>query len=333
MKKIKIYAKNGYFNAENIIQQPYNFIFITGARGTGKTFSSIKFLVEKRKPFIYLRRTQDESDLQASELTSSITKVLNDMHLDFKFGKINKKVGCIYIDEKPLIYTCALSTFASIRGINFDSIQYAIYDEFITEPHVRTFKAEGLALMNFYESVNRNRELEGKKALKLIGLSNSLNIANDIFMQFDLIAPAEALIDHHEEVYTRGGILLIVMQDSPISKMKSETALYLNSGEEYARMAIKNEFILNDFTYVKKLDLRAYVPYCIIGDLTVYKSKSKHEYYCSFSKGQCKKKFTTSIADLERLKRSEWRLYGRYLDGYIRFDSYKAVALFEKYFK
>ena len=330
---MKIYAKNGYFNAKNIIEQPYQFIFVTGARGTGKTFSTLKYLIENRKPFILLRRTQDESDLQASPLTSSITKVLNYLKINYKFKKINKKVGCIYIDDKPMIYTCALSTFASIRGINFDDINYAVYDEFISEPHVRTFKAEGLALMNFYESVNRNRELEGKKALKLIGLSNSLNIANDIFMQFDLVTPAEQLIDKHDEIYTRGSILLIVMQDSPISKQKADTVLYQNSGEEYAKMAIKNEFILNDFSYVKKLDIRAYTPHLIIGDLTIYKSKSKHEYYCSFSKGQCKRKYGTSISDLERLKRAEWRLYTRYLDGYMRFDSYKAVALFEKYFK
>ena len=330
---MKLYDKIGYFNAKSIIESGYHFIFVTGARGTGKTFSSLKYLIEKRKPFIYLRRTQDESDLQANENTSSLTKVLRYCKCDFTFGKLSKKVGCVYMDGKPLIYTCALSTFASIRGINFDNIDYAIYDEFICEPHVRSFKAEGLALMNFYESVNRNRELEGDEALRLICLSNSLNIANDTFMEFNLVSPAEALAESGNEIYTNNDILLIVMHNSPISKKKAETKLYSNASEEFHKMAIENKFILNDFTYVGKRNLRDYQILFQVGDLYFYKHKSNNEYYCTFTKATTKRIYSNGLADLERFRRAEWKYYARYLDGYVKFDSYKAIALFEKYFK
>lgn len=331
---MKLFDKKGYFNAKEVIESKYNFIFVTGARGIGKTYSTLLYLINKGEPFIYLRRTQDESDLQANENTSSITKVLHACKCDYKFTKLSKKVGCIYVNDEPLIYTCALSTFASIRGINFDNVNYAIYDEFITEPHVRTFKAEGLALTNFYESVNRNREFEeDKPPLKLICLSNSLNIANDIFMEFDLISDAERLTSTGAEVFTRNSTLLIIIQNSPISKKKAKTSLYNNASEEYARMAIKNEFILNDFTYVKKVYIKEYSCILNIGDLYLYKHKSRNEYYCTFIKANTKRKYKTSISDLERFQRAEWKYYIRYLDGYIRFDSYKAIALFEKYFK
>lgn len=333
MKNLKLYDKEGWFNAKDVINSGYAFIFCTGARGIGKTYSTLQYLINNRKPFIYLRRTQDEADLQANEGTSSITKVLNANKLEYRFTKLTKKVGCIIVEGIPLIYTCALSTFSSIRGINFDNVKYAVYDEFISEPHVRTFRAEGLALMNFYESVNRNRELEGDKPLVLIGLSNSLNIANDIFMEFDLVTEAEQLTTSGIEVFTRNNTMLIILQESPISKKKASTTLYTNASEQYARMAISNKFILNDFTYVRKRNLKEYTIVLNVGDLYLYKHKTRNEYYCTFTKATTKRKYTTGLSDLERFKRAEWRYYARYLDGFITFDSYKAVALFEKYYK
>lgn len=330
---MKLYDNNGWMNAKTIIESKHNFIFITGARGIGKTYSTLLYLIQNKKRFIYLRRTQDESDLQANENTSSITKVMHACGLNFKFGKLSKKVGVITVDDTPIIYTCALSTFASIRGVNFDGVDYAVFDEFISEPHVRNFKAEGLALMNFYESVNRNRELENKKPLKLICLSNSLNLANDTFMEFDLISDAERLTTTHVEEYSRGDILLLILQNSPISKLKEKTTLYNNASEEYSRMAIKNEFILNDFSYIKKQNLKEFNVVLCVGDLTLYSHKSRNEYYVTFTKSNTKRKYTNSINDLERFKRAEYKYYVKYLDGMIRFDSYKAVVLFEKYYK
>ena len=328
-----IYSKNGYFNARDIIRSGYNFIFITGARGTGKTYSTLKYLIENSIPFIYLRRTQNESDLQANPTTSSLTKILMASKVDYDFKKLSGKVGVILVNEKPLIYTCALSTFSTIRGIDFLGVEVAVYDEFIPEAHVRSFKAEGMALNNFYESVNRNRELEGNPALKLIGLSNSLNIANDVFMTFNLVIPAELLTnDPVNEIYTEGDKMLILMKDSPISKKKKETMLYKNASDEYNAMAIDNKFILNDFTYVKKQNLKEYKILMQIGDLFIYKHKSNHYYYVTFVKAETKKIYTSSTADRERFRRAEWRYYVRYLDGYVYFDSYNALSLFEKYF-
>lgn len=331
--KIKLYDKDkGYFDAKSVIDAGYTFTFVTGARGIGKTYSVLKYLISLGKPFIYLRRTQDESDMQASILTSSLTKVLNDMSVKYKFGKLSKKIGVIDVYDTPLIYTCALSTFSTIRGVNFDEIKYIVYDEFIPEPHVRQFKAEGLALLNLYETVNRNRELEGGKAVQLIGLSNSLNIANDVFMQFDLVSDAERLTNINDEIYTRDNILLIICKNSPISKAKANTSLY-NISEEYSKMAIQNKFILNDFTYVKKRDLKAYNILFQVGDLYFYKHKSEYEWYVTFSKSTTKNIYSNTQADLERFRRAEYRYYAKYLDGYIYFDSYKAIALFEKYYK
>ena len=327
----------GYFNAEEIIRSKYYFIFVTGARGTGKTFSTIKYLVEKKANFIFLRRTQNEADLQAGDgKASDIGKVLKYVGAKYEFHQVHKNINvCTYSGGKIAI--AALSTFASIRGLDFSEYDYIVYDEFITEPHVRALKAEGFALQNLYESVNRNRELEGKKPVKLICLSNSLNIANDIFISWDLISQAEELSNAPDDqmVYTRQDTLLIIMKNSPISDLKAQTILYRNASEEFSAMALDNRFILNDFTYVSDENLKDYRILYQVGSLYAYRHKSEKLYYVTFKKAQVPREriYRATISDLQRFRRAELRHFQYYLDGFYRFQNYKCIALFEKYFK
>lgn len=334
MMKLYDETNKGYFNASEVIKNAKPFTFIVGGRAIGKTYGVIKWMIQNNKKFIYLRRTQTESDLQSSPLTSSLTKLLDRYANEYEFSKLSKNVGLIEYDNGGVIYTCALSTFATIRGINMDDVEYIVFDEFIKESHVKAIKNEGLALSNLYESINRNRELDDMKPIILICLANSMDIANDVFMEFDLVSKAEYMTTHDIEVYEENNIMLIICQHSPISKAKEKTVLYKDASEEFARMSLKNEFIMNDFTYIKKLSLQGYKIILQVGDLYLYKKKNDiREYYCTFTKSTSKNVYTTSSADLERFRRKEWRYYGRYLDGYIRFDSYKACALFEKYYK
>ena len=329
---ITLYQKDGWFNAPEVVEDPAVFIFCTGARGTGKTYGVLKYLIEQGETFIYLRRTQEESDLQGKSDTSSIQKIIDDLHLDALYGKIAKKISLITTDSGANIFCCALSTFASVRGVNFSEVKYIVYDEMIPEAHAHRIKHEGMALMNLYETVNRNRELSGEDPVKFIGLSNSLNIANDIFIEFNLISPAEQMLSSGEEIRRIGNKLLIIMQNSPISERKQKTALYQAASDDFIAMAIKNKFILNDFSYVRKRNLREYLPYIQIGDLYVYDHKSTDEFYVSFSRCETKEKYLSNTNDLRRLRREQWDLYCDYLDGYVRFENYNAVALFEKYF-
>ena len=328
---MNLYMDSGYLNVSELINDDADFIFCTGARGTGKTYGTIKYLIENQYDFIYLRRTQDESDIQRVPELSSLTKVMNDLGMEYRFSKIGKKVGICQVNDIT-IYCCGLSTFSTIRGVNFSGVDYIIYDEMIPEAHAHRIKLEGLALMNMYETVNRNRELEGSKPVKLIGLSNSLNIANDIFIEFNLISEAERLLDTGEEISRIGNMLLVIMQHSPISDRKAETALYQAASSDFKDMAIKNKFILNDFGYVRKRSVRDYRPILQIGDLYLYEHKSGDEYYVTFTKANIRDIYSSSANDLRKLRRSEWWLWLNYLDGYVRFENYRAVALFEKYF-
>lgn len=317
---------------ESIISSGYPFIFIAAARGTGKTYGALQYLYKLKEPFIHLRRTQKEADLQNKAAGSSFKAVMNDLGAEYTISSSNN-LGTVYDEEGNVIaYNMALNTFASIRGMDFSDINRVFYDEFIAEPHVRKIKAEGFSLANFYESVNRNRELEGKDPLQLICAANSVNMANDVFMYFDLVHHAEEMIRNDEEIRFLGNKLLIIPQHSPISEKKQNTALYQAVNSEFTDMAIKNKFILNDFSYVTARPVVEYRCIMQLGDLYVYEHKTQPEYYVTFQKGQTKNIYKNTYSDRAKAKKTLWKFVSYYLDGRIRFESFRCVALFERYF-
>lgn len=330
---MKLYDKKGYLNMTEIIETGYPFIFIAAARGTGKTYGGLKYFYQKKKKIIHLRRTQKESDLQNTEAGSSYKSIMNDLGESYTISSANNVGRVMDQNGNVIAFNMALNTFASVRGMDFSDIDHIFYDEFIAEPHVRKIKQEGFSLANLYESVNRNRELEGKDPLQLVCAANSVNMANDTFLYFDLITHAEQMLSKGDDFRIIGNKLLIIPQHSPISEKKKETALYKAVTSEFSDMAIKNKFILNDFSYVRKRELREYRCLLQLGDLYVYEHKNDQTFYVTFSRGETRDKYTNGYADRIRARRSLNRLVNYYLDGLVYFESFRCVALFEKYFE
>ena len=330
---MNLYLKNGYLDMKSIRETGYPFIFIAAARGTGKTYGGLLDLYRLGDPIIQLRRTQKEADLQSLYDGTSYKKIFDDIGIEYHVRK-TKDIGIVYDDtnEKEVCYNLALSTFSTIRGFDFSEIRRVFYDEFIAESHVKKMNHEGMAFANFYESVNRNRELYSNDPLQVICAANSVNMANDIFMYFDLIQHAEDLIKNQTDYKIIGNKLLIIPMHSPISEKKGRTALYQAVNSEFTDMAISNKFILNDQSYVKKRVLKEYKCRFRIGDLYFYQHKTKRHFYVTFQKGECSEEYDAGYAGLKQAQRAKWRFVSYYLDGMIYFESYRCIALFEKYF-
>lgn len=335
-KKIP-YDKNGYIDWKTLLKDRKEpFIFMTGGRGIGKSYGLLKYLIESGIRFLYLRRTEAEANIQRDRFSSQFAPILDDMGKLWSIKK-NAKIGLICVDngdgeEEEVAYIASMSTFHNLRGISMD-IEFIIYDEFVPEIHARKMAQEGIALSNVYETLNRNRELNGEKPLRLIGLSNSLNIANDIFITFNLVEWAEECMNG-AEIKTDGIKCLMLPHDSPISKKKKETALYLATSKEYARMALENEFFQNDFSLIKKVkNLGEYRAFIQVGELSIYRHKSRPEIYCRIGKSTAKRRYESSMAELAKFRNVERRLLDLYWDMHAYFESYNALALFVKYFE
>ena len=256
---------------------------VIGGRGIGKTYSALSFLLETGKKFLYLRNTDKQMSLCASAFGNPFKKVASDMDRDITM----KAAGEIYAvkeGDSLIGYGSALSTFENLRGVDLSDVEYVLFDEFI-ENRKLSFK-QGSAFMNLYETINRNRELEGRPPLICILLSNAQRLSNPILADLGLIPIIEDMI--------RTGARLritkeyyIELPESSVSEAKSGTALYrLAAGSRYADEALRNEFANDSFFNVGKKPIQEYRPVCALDGIYIYRHKSGPQWYCCRSRAE-----------------------------------------------
>ena len=334
---MNLYLKSGYIDWERLAKVPASFLFVYGGRGAGKTYGCLKYVLEHKIPFIFTRRQQQEYDMVCRDDTSPF-KVLNeDLNLDIHVRTISKNVSGIYQGDSslPIGYMTSLGAFAHIRGMDFSDVKWWIYDEFIPEPHVRPMKEEGQAWANAYETICRNRELKGEDPVKFVGLANTNNLANPLFVELELVGIVERLRKRGTNYFLipDRGIALVDTVDSPISGEKKETALYklMNKNSEYYRMSIENRFRDLDEAKPVSRNLNEYRPVVEIAEITLYRHKHERKFYCSMHHTGVCKTFTSSEIDKERCLRAfEW-IPQMYLENKIEFETYMCEVLFNRY--
>ena len=343
---MKLYDKNGYVNIPEILKHEAVFTFIYGGRGTGKTYGALREMIKGKHKFIYLRRLQAQMDIVKKDDMQPFKTLNMDEGWDIRPFPINKYISAFYEsdyndDGKPipkgdsLGLLASLSTFSNLRGVDGSDINIMILDEFIPELSERPIRDEASALFNAYETINRNRELKGKDPIKLICLANSNRIDNPIFMELNLVRKAEKIRkDGRDYIYDdKRKMLLIDLYKSKISEEKSETALYqLTKGTEFYNMAIKNAFINEERGRIKTKPIKEYRPVVSIGEITIYKHKSKKEYYCTGFRSGSPKTYGTGEKDRARFKKDYWHLWQAYMKNLIVFEEYIIEILFDKYF-
>ena len=280
----KIYTSSGWVNWDYILEQQASFISVVGARGVGKTYGVMRKLIEEQKKFIYLRRLKSQLD-QCGKLEGNPFKKLNeDMDRNIKpyssGGIITFRDG----DKNSNIISVgvALSVVANIRGIDFSDIDYIVFDEFISSDGERPIRNEFSAFLNFYETVNRNRELEGKKPVKCIMLGNANTLINPYFSAWHFMKTAVKMIIGNQMVWRSAdnSRMVILLLASPISKLKADTALYKNANSDFIQMALDNAF-RTDETNIRSEPLTEYIHMVSIGEIGIYKHKSERKYYVS----------------------------------------------------
>ena len=336
MKKLnakKLYDKNGFLDIGYIIEnstQP--FIFVCGGRGIGKSYGAYKYMLEHTLPFFCLRRTDNEAEIMANALTSQIASIAENMGTEIDFERIKKITVAKYMnDEKLCSFFGSLTTFKNFRGIDLTGAKWIIFDEFIPEIHTRKIKGEGLAFGNIYETINRNRELNGEPPVRCLFLANSFNIANDIFRFFGIVDKAEELQAGNNEIWNDESKLLIMPHNSPISDKKRNTAIYKATSQEFGDLALKNRFISNDFSRVrKKVNRKEYTGYCRVGELVILKHKTNGEMWCCTGKASCRHEYDDTIAARQQFRRERGEIWDKYVLNKMYFSSYNTQYLFER---
>ena len=280
---MSLFLDNGFVNMPRLFASRLPFIFVVGGRGTGKTYGALEYVRKQAldgKKFIYMRRTQDQVDKisqddfspfkSIDELTGTITTVQKMAGKTFSFIDAPS--------DKTMGYCFALSTFAKMRGFDASDVSTLVFDEFIPEKHERAIKNEAEAFFNAVETINRNRELTGGEPLQCVLLSNANNMGNPLFLELGLVSRATKMLGKGVDTYRdeKRGLMLVIIQNSPISEAKKQTALYkLTAGSSFQKMAIDNDFD-EQCSNLRHAPLKELRPLVGVGEITIYTHKSEN---------------------------------------------------------
>ena len=280
----KIYKKEGWINWPYIIDQGCVFTMVVGPRGVGKTYGLMNELLERREPFIYLRRLKTQIDSCGKQSGNPFKRINLDAGRNILPFSVGGNIEFREGDKAgPLVAVgVALSTVATVRGIDFSDFKYIVFDEAVAMIGEKPIKNEFDAFMNFYETANRNRELIGEKPVQVFLLGNANKLSNPYFTGWRFMKTALRMIRGNQMVFrtpdnTR---MMIMLQNSPISKRKAETAAYKNGSESFIAMAIDNSF-RTDETNIHSEPLKEYNHIVSIGEIGIYRHKSERKYYVS----------------------------------------------------
>ena len=344
---MKLYQKNGYADMHTIMSIPVPFILCIGGRGTGKTYGAFCELLDNYQPFIYLRRTASQQELVQQPDFMPLNPVAADRNELYTAAAVNKYIGAYYHGETgedgkirpggaPVGYTLALSTISNARSFDMSACQIILYDECIPEIHERRIKNEETAILNMYESINRNRELQGKPAIKMVMLANANNYDAAVLNAFGLIRTVESMHKRGQSVNVdkKRGVAVVLLQDSPIASMKSETALYklVNNDGDFTRMAVSNDFAADSYTDIATRPLDEYIAMAACGGFCYYRHKNGRGYYVCRHVSGAPDLYTNSPDGRAALRRKYFWLWDSYLKHDIAFSDVEAKTFFRGVF-
>ena len=345
MRKINLYTPDGWVDIPSIrlymSEKNLPFLFCFGGRGIGKTYGALQNARQEAQlhnsGFVYLRRTQTQADMCAKPELSPFKQIDNDNGYLTRVQPITKYTSGFYDEESKLLgYTAALSTLSNIRGVSMQPfVDLIIYDEFIPERHERPIKHESDALFNAYETISRNVELSGKAPVQLCCYANANDVGNPIFTGLGIVNTVHKMNKQHRSVWEipERGILLINLDNSPISAKKADTALYrLTSGSGFSEMALHNVFQNAAESVYKSVPLNECKPIVTVGELTIYEHKANGSFFVTTHKAGSPVQYGSGDTDLARFKAGHIWLWREYLTRNVVFLDYSTELLFKSYY-
>lgn len=332
--------REGYVDWESIYPSSDVYTFVTGARGIGKTYGLLKYVIDHELQFILLRRTQKQIKMIKKPNLNPFRALENELgeryHADIKSW--GDDVSGIYINgsEEPSGFMLPLTTISSLRGFDASRTDVLIYDEFIPELHEKAIANEGGAFLNAIETIARNRELKGQKPMKVFCLANSNRLANPIYIELKIVNRVYRMAEKGQETMNipDRNLTVIHFKSTPIGLKKASTSLYRLAGEgSFSDMALSNRFNEIDDSQIRHMNLKEFRPLVVVGEIVIYRHKSKLLYYVTDHLSGHPVSYNSSEIELNRFRNDFYELRLSHLNRHVYFSDYMLMILFQNYMK
>lgn len=326
-----LYTGSGYLNMEAVLALGYPFTIIITLRGGGKTYGALSYMVEHGQRFIYFRRTKIAAELAASADYNLFKKLNTDKGYGvFTAFSARTGTGAFSRDGDVIGYITALSSVAGIRSIDGSDINFLIFDEFIPQPEEKRLYDAFLAWSNADETINRNREADGGQPARRLLMANADTIYGDIVAGYGI---GDALLwmqeTGTEAVEFSPDMVLLRPGMAELLERKKDTSLYrVTAGSDFSRVALENEFRIEDRERIKKQPVREFLPVCFHHGICFFRHKSNNKWYVSRKKSGRPKMYKETDADRRRFLNENPGIWPAYLAKRIIFEDLGAQQAF-----
>lgn len=343
-----------YYDIDNdMTDNGYWCYIIIGGRNTGKTYSSLKSCYLNDRKFVFVKRTLEDvallCDKKNEEIDFDISpfKSINrDIGSNVRALKVKKGIGGFYkCDEdniaigQPIGYVVSLSGVSKVKGFDLSDCDWIIFDEFIPQPWDRINRKEGEQLMDLYKTVSRDREHRGKPALKLVCLANATKISNPVCNVLEITDKLVDMQVNHSSYFKdidRGIFVHQIRDNEAFMEEEKKSQIYkAMAGTDWGKMALENDFAYDDFTAVKKSNLKGFIPMIAV----IYKTKKYFIYnkeglfYMTLAKANVQRTYNLKIENDQKAFFVDWvlDLQEASIDGRLMFEQYSMYDLIMNY--
>ena len=347
-----------YYDIDNDISDDYWCYIIIGGRNTGKTYSSLKSCYVNKRKFVFVKRTLEDIELlcdrKNEELdfdVSPFKSINRDIGSNVRALKVKKGVGGFYNcnednepEGPPIGYVVSLSGVSKVKGFDLSDCDWLIFDEFIPQPWDRINRKEGEQLMDLYKTVSRDREHRGRPALKMICLANATKISNPVCNTLEI---TDKLVDMQVNGSSffkdldRGIFVHQIKDNTAFMEEEKKSQIYkAMAGTEWGKMALNNEFAYDDFTAVKKSNLKGYIPMLAVKfrSKTYYIYNREGTFYMTLASARVNRTYNLKVENDQKAFYIDWvlDLQDASIEGRMLFEQYSMYDLimnFKSFFK
>lgn len=347
-----------YYDIDNDISDDYWCYIIIGGRNTGKTYSSLKSCYVNNRKFVFVKRTLEDIELLCDRKNeefdfdvSPFKSINRDIGSNVRALKVKKGVGGFYNcnednepEGQPIGYVVSLSGVSKVKGFDLSDCDWLIFDEFIPQPWDRINRKEGEQLMDLYKTVSRDREHRGRPALKMVCLANATKISNPVCNTLEI---TDKLVDMQVNGSSffkdidRGIFVHQIKDNTAFMEEEKKSQIYkAMAGTEWGKMALNNEFAYDDFTAVKKSNLKGYIPMLAVKfrSKTYYIYNREGTFYMTLAPARVSRTYNLKIENDQKAFYIDWvlDLQDASIEGRMLFEQYSMYDLimnFKSFFK
>ena len=184
-------AQLTYYDPSRILSYNTPWVFVTGARGRGKTYAFkkrvIKKAIEDGDEFVYLRRFKGEA--------ATFKTFFDDIRWEFPDADLAVKGKTAYLGGAkggtPIGQVVYLSAAQMLKSVSLKRVKHIIFDEFILEKGATHYLPDEASIFEgLYSTVDRWDD-----RVRVYFLANAFSLTNPYYVKYRVVPTAEFTVE------------------------------------------------------------------------------------------------------------------------------------------